>query len=109
MKASFVLFIFLFNVAIAVGQNKTIYNLQQKLTNAQSDTIRIMALESLSLYYLYFTTNQDTAFYFINQAINYSFSLKDKRYLILEYSRIALYQLLTAQFAASLESTLKGI
>ena len=109
MKASCVLFIFLFSIVITVGQNKTVYNLQQKLNTAQNDTTRIMVLDSLSLYYLYFTTNPDTALYFINQAIDYSFSLENKRYLILEYSRLGLYQLLKAQYAACLQSTLKGI
>src|SRR4051812_39379786 len=109
MKTGFVLLIFLLSTTLAICQNKTLYNLQQKLKAAKSDTARVMVLDSLSLYYLYFTTRQDTAFYYINQAIDYSIPLKDKRYLILEYSRLGLYLLLKAQFASSLESTVKGI
>jgi sensor histidine kinase YesM len=109
MKPGFVLLIILFSATLAFCQNKTIFNLQQKLNAAQNDTTRVLALDSLSLYYLYFTTKQDSAFYYINQAIDYSIPLEDKKYLILEYSRLGLYLLLKAQFAASLESTVKGI
>jgi two-component system, NtrC family, sensor kinase len=91
------------------AQNTDLRELDWKLTHATSDTVKAFALDSLSMYYFFYSDRQDSAFYYINKSINNAFTLKDKRFLILAYARLGFYYLNTAQINAGLTICFKGI
>jgi two-component system NtrC family sensor kinase len=109
MKLSTIILILLLNTIFVKAQQETINNLIQELRLIKSDSKKCAILDSLAIHYFYFTTRQDSAFYFINETINNAFHLKDKRYLILAYARMGMYFVFTSQYKASLEISLRGI
>ena len=92
-----------------MSQNETIFRLEKKFRIATNNVERILVLDSLSNYYLYFTTKQDSASYFINQSINIALRSNDNQNLILAYSRMGLFLWLTSRYKSSMEITLKGL
>jgi two-component system, NtrC family, sensor kinase len=109
MKRSTIILILLLNTIIVKAQQETINNLMHELKVIKSDSEKFPILDSLAIYYFYFTTRQDSTFFFINETINNAFPLKDKRFLILGYARMGMYFVFTSQYKASLEISLKGI
>jgi len=110
MKRILFIIIFLF-VAFFVNaqQQKTINNLRYKLTVSTNDNIKGATLDSLAMYYLFFTNKTDSSYYYINKSIDWAFNLKDKRFLILAYGRMGFYYVCTSQLKAAIEISLKGV
>ena len=91
------------------AQDNIISNLEKKLSTAQNDTIKANTLDSLSMYYMFFTNKYDSCFYYLNKYVDFSFNLKDKKYLVLAYARLGFYYLNTSQYNAGLNISLKGL
>ena len=91
------------------AQDNIISNLEKKLSTAQNDTIKANTLDSLSMYYMFFTNKYDSSFYYLNKYVDFSFNLKDKKYLVLAYARLGFYYFNTSQLNAGLNISLKGL
>ena len=105
--------LFILIVAMSVlatnAQPKLVDNLKYRLSNANSETDKAIILDSLSMYYMFYTNNHDSSFYYLNQYVDYTFNLKDKKYLVLAYARLGFYYFNTAQLNAALSISLKGL
>ena len=109
MKKSAIILVFVLSTLFANAQQNIIDSLRHELSTAQSDTAKFSILDSLAIYYLYFTTKQDSAFVYINETINNAFPLDDKSHLILGYARMGLYFDFTANYKSALAISLKGV
>ncbi|MEP7323749.1 MAG: ATP-binding protein [Saprospiraceae bacterium] len=109
MKRFLLFTAFFLKVIFVDAQNETIDNLKYELSISKNDIAKLSVLDSLSMYYLFFSNKPDSAFYYINESINKAFPLDDKKYLILSYARMGFYFINTSQFKASLDITMKGI
>ncbi len=109
MKRIVIIATLFLNSFLANAQQGSINNLKYKLSVSATDTEKIATLDSLAMNYLFFSTRPDSAFYYINEFVNIAFRLRDKKYLILSYSRMGFYYILTSQLKASMDITLKGI
>ena len=105
-----ILFIFFLLICLdsAQGQNETTDRLKQKLIHATSDSIKAITLDSLAMYYMFFTNYSDSAARYANEFINYAFTLPHKKWLILAYARMGFYYINTSQYKAALDISLKG-
>ncbi len=90
-------------------KQETINFLLDELKQATNDQNRLRIMDSLSMYYLYFSTQTDSSLIYSNQSINIAFSLEDKSYLILAYARRANYFWQKTNLKAALESSFQGI
>jgi signal transduction histidine kinase len=90
-------------------KQETINFLLNELKQATNDQIRLRIMDSLSMFYLYFSTQTDSSLFYSNASINLAFPLEDKRYLILAYARRANYFWQKTNLKAALESTFQGI
>jgi two-component system, NtrC family, sensor kinase len=97
-----------YNNPAAIKQ-ETINSLKAKLKRATTISARLQILDSLSMYYLYFSIHTDSSLVYSNQSINLAFPLQDKRYLILAYARRANYFWQKTNLKAALESSFQGI
>ncbi|MEJ0104442.1 MAG: hypothetical protein WDO19_18585 [Bacteroidota bacterium] len=91
------------------AQQGTINRLKYKLNTATDDMVKAATLDSIAMYYLFFTDKPDSSFYYINDQVNHAFNLEDKKNLILGYARLGFYYLNTSQYKASLDISFKGI
>ena len=91
------------------AQDNLINNLKNKLSTTQNDTVKANTLDSLSMYYMFFTNKYDSSFYYLNKYVDFSFNLKDKKYLVLAYARLGFYYFNTSQLNAGLNISLKGL
>jgi two-component system, NtrC family, sensor kinase len=98
----------IYNNPAAIKQ-ATINSLKDQLKRAPSVTARLQILDSLSMYYLYFSIHTDSSLVFSNQSINIAFLLQDKHYLILAYARRANYFWQKTNLKAALENSFQGI
>ena len=105
----FLIALFSLGVIITHAQENSLGKLKYQLSNAASDTEKASALDSLSMYYMFYTDKYDSSFYYINQYIDYAFNLKNKKYIILAYARLGFYYLNTSQYNAGLAISLKGL
>ncbi len=90
-------------------KQETINFLRGELKQANNDQIRLRIMDSLSMYYLYYSTQTDSSLIYSNESINIAFPLEDKRYLILAYARRANYFWQKTNLKAALESSFQGI
>ena len=90
-------------------KQETINFLRDELKQANNDQIRLRIMDSLSMYYLYYSTQTDSSLIYSNESINIAFPLEDKRYLILAYARRANYFWQKTNLKAALESSFQGI
>jgi len=90
-------------------KQETINFLLDELKQATNEQSRLRIMDSLSMYYLYFSTQTDSSLIYSNQSINIAFPLEDKRYLILAYARRANYFWQKSNLKAALESSFQGI
>ena len=109
MKTLAIITAFLINSAAVVAQQETINNLKRELTITQSETGKIAMLDSLGIYYLYFTKKPDSSFLYFNEEISNALPLQDKGHLILAYARMGLYFFSISDYKGCLEISLKGI
>ena len=109
MKKFFLAVLILLKMSSANAQHDIVNHLKYKLSVSDSDTTKAYTLDSLSMYYLFFTPNSDSSFVYANQFINHSFSLKDKKYLILAYARMGFYYINISRLKDALDISLKGI
>ncbi len=90
-------------------KQETINFLLNELRQADNDQTRLRIMDSLSMYYLYFSTKTDSSLIYSNASINIAFPLEDKRYLILAYARRANYFWQKTNLKAALENSFQGI
>ena len=90
-------------------KQETINFLRAELKQANNDPIRLRIMDSLSMYYLYYSTQTDSSLIYSNESINIAFPLEDKRYLILAYARRANYFWQKTNLKAALENSFQGI
>jgi signal transduction histidine kinase len=109
MKRMGLIAVLIINICCVSGQQQVINNLKYKLSTATTDKAKSAALDSLSMYYLFFTNKIDSSYYYINESINSAFRLEDKRPLILAYERMGFYYVCTSQLKAAIEISLKGL
>ena len=109
MKQFILLIAIFLKVFFAFAQQGMIDNLRYKLSVATNDTAKAVTLDSLSMYYLFFTNKPDSSFFYANEFINHSFNLKNKKYLILAYAHMGFYYLNSSQYKAALNISLKGL
>ena len=109
MKQFILLIAIFLKVFFAFAQQGMIDNLRYKLSVATNDTAKAVTLDSLSMYYLFFTNKPDSSFFYANEFINHSFNLKNKKYLILAYAHMGFYYLNSSQYKAALDISLKGL
>ncbi|MEP7266103.1 MAG: ATP-binding protein [Saprospiraceae bacterium] len=106
----FVLIITIFlGRSIAFAQDGTIERLKQKLITSTTDSSKSSTLDSLSMYYLFFSNQPDSTYHYANESINLAYKFSDKKFLILAYARMGFYYINTTQFKAALDISLKGI
>jgi len=109
MRLLALIILILLQVILVNAQQETITRLKYKLSIVTTEEDKSGTLDSLSMYYLFFTNRQDSSFTYINQFISYAFNLKDKKYLILAYARMGFYYVNISQYQAALDISLKGI
>ncbi len=109
MKHFVLIIISLFIHSISYSQDATINRLKQKLTTSTTDSSKSSTLDSLSMYSLFFSNQPDSTYHYANEFINYAFTLKNKKYLILAYARMGFYYINVTQLKAALDISLKGI
>ena len=109
MKLFVLISMFLLGNSIANSQDGTFNRLKQKLTTSTTDSSKSSTLDSLSMYYLFFSNQPDSTYHYANEFVNYAFKLENKKYLILAYARMGFYYINTTQFKAALDISLKGI
>ena len=97
------------HATIVHAQSNPVANLKNKLASNDNDTVKAYTLDSLSMYYLFFTKKFDSSFYYLNQSVNIGFKLKDKKYLVLAYARLGFYYLNNTQLNAGLDISVKGL
>ncbi len=107
-KISVVIFL-LTGVILTNAQDNPIAGLKNKLSNTNSDTAKAYILDSLSMYYMFYSNNYDSSFYYANQSVNNAFLINDKKYLVLAYARIGFYYFNRSQYNAGLNISLKGL
>jgi signal transduction histidine kinase len=90
-------------------KQETINFLLDELKQSTNDQNRLRIMDSLSMYYLYFSTQTDSSLFYSNASINIAFPLEDKRYLILAYARRANYFWQKTNLKAALENSFQGI
>jgi two-component system NtrC family sensor kinase len=90
-------------------RQETINFLLDELKQATNEQIRLRIMDSLSMYYLYFSTQTDSSLFYSDASINIAFPLEDKRYLILAYARRANYFWQKTNLKAALENSFQGI
>src|ERR1044072_760904 len=100
MKSIILVAVTFFILPFANAQYNTVDHLKYKLSIANTDSAKAITLDSLAMYYMFFTTKPDSSFTYINRLINYSFNLKDKKYLILGYARMSFYYVNVSQYKA---------
>jgi signal transduction histidine kinase len=100
---------FLATIYSVNAQQQTISSLRNKLTLPADDETKGYTLDSLAMYYLFFTNKTDSSYYYIHESIDWAFTLKDKRFLILAYERLGFYYVCTSQLQAAIEISLKGV
>ncbi len=106
----FLITIFLVVSAIGVyAQNATINKLKLRLHAAKNDSTKLLILDSLSMYNMFFYHGSDSTLNYCNDYINTAFRLPDKKYIILAYSRLSFYYSNVAQYKESLSAALKGL
>ena len=109
MKLFVLIITFLLGNSIANSQDGTFNRLKQKLATSTTDSIKSSTLDSLSMYSLFFSDQPDSTYRYVNDFVNYAFTLEKKKYLILAYARMGFYYINTSQFKAALDISLKGI
>jgi two-component system, NtrC family, sensor kinase len=105
--------VFIFSILIclnsAQAQNETTDRLKQKLVHATTDSVKAITLDSLGMYYMFFTSYADSAARYTNEFVNYAFTLPNKKWLVLAYARMGFYYINTSQYKAALDISLKGL
>ena len=90
-------------------KQETINFLLKELKQTNSDQIRLRIMDSLSMYYLYFSVHTDSSLFYSNESVNLAFTSENKHYLILAYARRANYFWQKTNLKAALENSLQGI
>jgi two-component system NtrC family sensor kinase len=90
-------------------KRETIDFLLGEVRQANNDQTKLRIMDSLSMYYLYFSTQTDSSLFYSNESINIALPLEDKRYLILAYARRANYFWQKTNLKAALENSFQGI
>jgi two-component system, NtrC family, sensor kinase len=109
MRLKLVVFIILLSLSFSFAQQDTINRLKYKLNHSAADSAKASALDSLSMYSMFFSNKSDSTYYYINKYINYAFNFSNKKYLILAYARMGFYYINTSQYKEALNISLKGI
>src|SRR5262249_39540091 len=82
------------------AQNETISRLKKKLLLNTTDSAKAITLDSLGMYYMFFTNHSDSAAYYTNEFVNYAFTLPNKKWLILAYALMGFYYINISQYKA---------
>jgi two-component system, NtrC family, sensor kinase len=109
MKRIVFIFAFLICLNSARAQNETTDRLKQKLTYATTDSVKAITLDSLGMYYMFFTSYSDSAAWYTNEFVKYAFTLPNKKWLVLAYARMGFYYINISQYKAALDISLKGL
>ncbi len=86
-----------------------INHLLQELSLATKDPVRLRIMDSLCMYYLYYSVETDSSLYYSNESIKLALPLLDKKPLILAYARRSNYFWQKTNMKSALESTFEGI
>jgi two-component system NtrC family sensor kinase len=109
MRLKLLVFIILLSLSFSFAQQETIIRLKVKLEQSSTDSAKVSALDSLSMYSMFFSNKSDSTYNYLNRFINYAFTLSNKKYLILAYARMGFYYINTSQYKEALDISLKGI
>jgi two-component system, NtrC family, sensor kinase len=90
-------------------QLDVIDRLKHRLSIVSDENTRISTLDSLTMYYFFFSYKADSVSFYGKEFINYAITLENKRPLILAYARMGFYYVNTGQLTSSLDISLKGI
>ena len=109
MRNYIVMFVMLLNISSAIAQQETINRLKYKLSVSTTDSSKCMILDSLSMYYMFFSEKSDSTFYYDNDFINTALSMTDKKYLTLAYAHLGFYYINIAKIKEALNMSFKGL
>ena len=109
MRLLTLIVVVMFSITPANAQREIIARLKDKLSIVTNETDKTVTLDSLAMLYLFFSDKSDSAFFYANSFIHYTFSLPEKKYLILAYARMSFYYINISQYKAALDMSLKGI
>ncbi len=93
----------------AAGQQKTVDRLVKKLNEAATVDNKAVALDSLTMFYMWFMNKPDSTFEYAKRFINFSLTQQDKKYLILAYARMGFYYINVSEYKAALDISLRAL